>query len=525
MYVGCNHSKLEQAGMQVCVVLYGQAGRYSHEAQRALQQAQAAGLQFRGPCLDLRRFALLAHDRGERRLQRFGRRLAVAALALLVEIHRRGMQQHRDRSLLRRGEHARRDAGVDRHVQARGEREIPTSEGEHRSGNVLASVNVTFNPNGPVLPFDYTVTTNNLPNQQVMANGVLTQAQLNTIPGTSGTWAAGGAALNFGTASAADRLTGAATLNSVAALSQDGSSIGSLVSFSIGQDGLISGVFSNGRTQALGQIALASFADPAGLLKQGGSLFTTSANSGVAQIGAAVDAALAGINGVKHMISSIQDGVSSTAIEFRLEISADRAVNDVKDAIARIRAELAALRHLDRPHHQRVVPVVERLHDDPTRRRGDRGVVRVPVRGVVELGAAQGPQVDGDEPGRRSPGGGRGLGVRRRGGDDTSGERDQQREEAARGPIVLYLGGAAPEEPGHERLAANSPTGMRKAIEGRRRMTVEIPWDSAAMGLDARSCRFGFRTTVVAGGGFRHAHPANQGCAASPAANRRAFST
>ena len=108
-------------------------------------------------------------------------------------------------------------------------------------------------------------------------NVTLTQAQLNTIAGTSGTWAAGGATLNFGTATAADRLTGAATLNSVAALSQDGSTIGSLVSFSVGQDGLISGVFSNGRTQALGQIALATFADPAGLLKQGGSLFTTSA--------------------------------------------------------------------------------------------------------------------------------------------------------------------------------------------------------------------------------------------------------
>jgi len=133
-------------------------------------------------------------------------------------------------------------------------------------------------------------------------NVTLTQAQLNTIPGTSGTWAAGGAALNFGTASAADRLTGAATLNSVAALSQDGSSIGSLVSFSIGQDGLISGVFSNGRTQALGQIALATFADPAGLLKQGGSLFTTSANSGVAQIG------VAGIGGRGTLTGSTLEG-------------------------------------------------------------------------------------------------------------------------------------------------------------------------------------------------------------------------
>jgi flagellar hook protein FlgE len=118
-------------------------------------------------------------------------------------------------------------------------------------------------------------------------NVALTQAQLNSIAGTSGTWAAGGATLSFGSATAADRLTGAAVLNSVTALSQNGSGIGSLVSFSVGQDGLISGVFSNGRTQALGQIALATFADPAGLLKQGGSLFTTSANSGVAQIGVA----------------------------------------------------------------------------------------------------------------------------------------------------------------------------------------------------------------------------------------------
>jgi flagellar hook protein FlgE len=134
------------------------------------------------------------------------------------------------------------------------------------------------------------------------ANITLTQAQLNTIPGTSGTWAAAGTTLNFGTATAADRLTGAATLNSVAALSQDGSGIGSLVSFSIGQSGLISGVFSNGRTQALGQIALATFADPAGLLKQGGSLFTTSANSGVAQIG------VAGIGGRGTLTGSTLEG-------------------------------------------------------------------------------------------------------------------------------------------------------------------------------------------------------------------------
>ena len=133
-------------------------------------------------------------------------------------------------------------------------------------------------------------------------NITLTQAQLNTIPGTTGTWAAAGAVMNFGAATAADRLTGAATLNSVAALSQDGSGIGSLVSFSVGQSGLISGVFSNGRTQALGQIALATFANPAGLIKQGSSLFTTSADSGVAEIG------VAGVGGRGTLTGSTLEG-------------------------------------------------------------------------------------------------------------------------------------------------------------------------------------------------------------------------
>ena len=113
---------------------------------------------------------------------------------------------------------------------------------------------------------------------------------------------AGGVTLDFGAASDADRLTGSATLNSVAALSQDGSTIGSLVSFSVGQNGLISGVFSNGRTQALGQIALANFADPSGLIKSGGSLFTTSANSGVPQIG------VAGVGGRGTMTGSTLEG-------------------------------------------------------------------------------------------------------------------------------------------------------------------------------------------------------------------------
>ncbi|MGZ4687480.1 flagellar hook-basal body complex protein, partial [Oryzihumus sp.] len=63
--------------------------------------------------------------------------------------------------------------------------------------------------------------------------------------------------------------------------------VGFLRSFSIANDGLITGVFSNGKTQALGQIGLATFNNPAGLLKTGNSSYQASANSGLPQIGVA----------------------------------------------------------------------------------------------------------------------------------------------------------------------------------------------------------------------------------------------
>jgi flagellar hook protein FlgE len=118
-------------------------------------------------------------------------------------------------------------------------------------------------------------------------NVTVAQAQLDAIPGTAGSWSAGGITLDFGGTSSPDRLTSAAQLNSVAALSQDGSAVGSVVGFSVSQEGLITGVFSNGRSQALGKVALASFANPTGLEKMGNSLYHSTVNSGEPQIGLA----------------------------------------------------------------------------------------------------------------------------------------------------------------------------------------------------------------------------------------------
>lgn len=69
--------------------------------------------------------------------------------------------------------------------------------------------------------------------------------------------------------------------------SQNGYSSGSLESYSISGSGVITGKFSNGKTMALGQIALASFANNSGLMNVGNGLLATSANSGQPQIGVA----------------------------------------------------------------------------------------------------------------------------------------------------------------------------------------------------------------------------------------------
>jgi hydrophobe/amphiphile efflux-1 (HAE1) family protein len=70
------------------------------------------------------------------------------------------------------------------------------------------------------------------------------------------------------------------------------------------------------------------------------------------QVTKKVEDAVSGLTGVKHIISSVTDGVSTTTIEFRIETNTDRAVNDVKDAVSRIRSDLP--RAIDEPTTRRI---------------------------------------------------------------------------------------------------------------------------------------------------------------------------
>lgn len=69
--------------------------------------------------------------------------------------------------------------------------------------------------------------------------------------------------------------------SSVNVSNQDGYAPGVLQSYSIGATGVVTGVFSNGMTQSLGQVALVTFANPNGLMNDGQNLYSASVDSGV----------------------------------------------------------------------------------------------------------------------------------------------------------------------------------------------------------------------------------------------------
>ncbi|MBP9127852.1 MAG: flagellar hook-basal body complex protein [Elusimicrobia bacterium] len=75
--------------------------------------------------------------------------------------------------------------------------------------------------------------------------------------------------------------------SSIVLNTQDGFSSATLSGFSIGQEGDVVGTFSNGRNLTLGQLAVATFRNPAGLKREGRNFMSESSNSGTAEFGAA----------------------------------------------------------------------------------------------------------------------------------------------------------------------------------------------------------------------------------------------
>jgi flagellar hook protein FlgE len=97
---------------------------------------------------------------------------------------------------------------------------------------------------------------------------------------------ASGATLNidFPPATANGAVTQFSGNPTLTATKQDGHAAGSLQSYSIGADGVITGSYSNGQSQTIAQIALATFANPSGLTDLGNLMYQATSNSGQAVV-------------------------------------------------------------------------------------------------------------------------------------------------------------------------------------------------------------------------------------------------
>ncbi|MCL2006735.1 MAG: flagellar hook protein FlgE [Treponema sp.] len=92
--------------------------------------------------------------------------------------------------------------------------------------------------------------------------------------------------LNLGTIGGlTNSMTQFAERSSTRIFEQDGRTMGYMENFRIDGSGLITGIFSNGTSRPLGQIAMATFANQGGLEKAGDNNFRRTPNSGLADIG------------------------------------------------------------------------------------------------------------------------------------------------------------------------------------------------------------------------------------------------
>ncbi len=113
----------------------------------------------------------------------------------------------------------------------------------------------------------------------------------------------------------------------------------------------------------------------------------------VTQIVEPIENAIAGITGVEHITSTATDSLASITVEFELATDTDRALNDVKDAVAQVRGDLPAA--VEEPVVKRLdvtgAPILTYAVADPSRSIEDLSwfvddVVARELQGIEGLG-------------------------------------------------------------------------------------------------------------------------------------------
>ncbi|HOV07826.1 MAG TPA: flagellar hook protein FlgE [Spirochaetota bacterium] len=159
--------------------------------------------------------------------------------------------------------------------------DVPAGGGQNNQANPSSKINLRFSPDGKLLAVSDASSPDELNQGTLTVNAnyrVAGDPQVRTIR------------LNLGEANVLSGVTQFSSVSTTKAVEQDGYAMGYMESFSIDNSGLITGVYSNGTKQAIGQIALAVFTNNQGLTASGENLFEVSNNSGLPNIGPAAEA-------------------------------------------------------------------------------------------------------------------------------------------------------------------------------------------------------------------------------------------
>jgi len=145
---------------------------------------------------------------------------------------------------------------------------LPASATGGTSATTIASGTMTFDSSG------------NLTSPSGSVTGIDITGLADGAASMSLTW-------NLNNSAGNPTITQQDTASATTTTTQDGYGVGTLSSYSVLSDGVVQGQFSNGQTQALGQVAVASFANSQGLAQIGNNDFQSTFASGAAVVGQA----------------------------------------------------------------------------------------------------------------------------------------------------------------------------------------------------------------------------------------------
>ena len=147
----------------------------------------------------------------------------------------------------------------------------------------LAAGTLAFNASGQL--------TSVTPTAPATGGGVLPGDAVMDMTFTTPTWTNGAAAntltWDLTDANNTSSLTGFAAQSATSSISQNGSAAGMIDNITILPDGVIQATFGAGQTVAVGQLAMASFNNPKGLVKLGSNRYGESQSAGIPNVGTA----------------------------------------------------------------------------------------------------------------------------------------------------------------------------------------------------------------------------------------------